>query len=255
MKSVRYYYINLEQSVSRRERLERELQSAGVEAERIPAVYGADLSEPELVAYDRKRRHLEYASDLRPAEHGCIHSHMKVLRRFLETDADYAVVLEDDVTLHRDFVRAVRFMIDSVQGWEVVKLDAQRGKLLPVLPPLDGAPVTLVFPEALRFCSAGYMYSRKAAEYVVGAFSRYWMAFDTQLGYYLMKGNLLTCGVNPVLVAPTIESYNSSIQDFAAEHKKYFSPVHYVVHRYTLLKFKCDKFMMLRRLRRVLSYR
>ena len=58
--------------------------------QRIPAIYGKNLSASELSKYGNK---------LSNSEIGCYLSHLQALRAIIDQDLPYAVILEDDVTL------------------------------------------------------------------------------------------------------------------------------------------------------------
>jgi glycosyl transferase family 25 len=92
------YYINLDRSAERRDRIENELDRYGLLAERIPAVDGSQLTDAELFRhYDPNKNSSEYFAPLKKSEIACFLSHRKVLRQFVEGgDSDFALVLEDD---------------------------------------------------------------------------------------------------------------------------------------------------------------
>jgi glycosyl transferase family 25 len=88
------YVINLARSPGRRAWMEAELARSGVEGILVRGVDGRRFGQ-------RCARSARPA--LSKAEAALILSHRKVLRAFLASGADYAVVLEDDVHLGRDF--------------------------------------------------------------------------------------------------------------------------------------------------------
>ena len=60
---------------------------------------------------------------------GCYHSHLGVWREFLETGAAVALVLEDDVVFHDNFVSAVDQALQASDRWDMLKLNSIRTKL------------------------------------------------------------------------------------------------------------------------------
>lgn len=132
--STRYYYINLDRAQERRRSAEQQAKDFGLHLERIEAIHGSDLS-PEIVqslGFKEKKRLREHAAPLTMNEHGCLHSHLKTLRAFLETDADFGVVLEDDFVLADDFAEGMAWLTQKTGGWEVCKLSGG-GSLKPYL--------------------------------------------------------------------------------------------------------------------------
>jgi glycosyl transferase family 25 len=84
------YVINLKHRVDRRERMEKNL--AGMKRDGvkfIEAVYGTEVNLDEFPKIGPMKR----------GEVGCFLSHIKVINEFLETKAEYALILEDDVDL------------------------------------------------------------------------------------------------------------------------------------------------------------
>lgn len=97
------FVINLAQAVERRKEIDRQLQEQGIQAEFIEAVDGRRLSEEALHTRVNYAKMQEVGWKLSPGEIGCALSHIKVLQTMIERNIPYAVVLEDDMTLAKDF--------------------------------------------------------------------------------------------------------------------------------------------------------
>jgi len=94
------FVINLEKDHARRESISAQLEALGLSYEMIPAVYGAGLSvEDRSKLYDDRKAKLYRSRSLTPAEIGCALSHLRVYRTMIERGINYALILEDDVTL------------------------------------------------------------------------------------------------------------------------------------------------------------
>ncbi len=63
---------------------------------------------------------------------GCYHSHLGVWREFIASGESLALVLEDDVIFHDDFMKAVTVGISAAGHWDFLKLNSIRAKL-PIL--------------------------------------------------------------------------------------------------------------------------
>lgn len=109
---LKIYYINLDRSTERRQRIENALDHYGLFAERIPAVDGSQLTDVELFShYDPNKNSSEYFAPLKKSEIACFLSHRKALQRFVEEQSfDFALVLEDDA----EFVSDPRPLLSSV---------------------------------------------------------------------------------------------------------------------------------------------
>ena len=94
-----YYVINLDKDKVRWQRIDAHLRGQGIEAERISAVYAADLPAEEIAKHYRQElNQQQFFLPLKPAEIGCFMSHLKTLEAFLSQDEKpFAVILEDDV--------------------------------------------------------------------------------------------------------------------------------------------------------------
>jgi len=60
---------------------------------------------------------------------GCYCSHLGVWRKFLASDKRVALVLEDDVVFHNDFLVAVDLALANDHLWDMLKLNKIRAKL------------------------------------------------------------------------------------------------------------------------------
>lgn len=70
----------------------------------IKAVYGKNLSIKELdTKFDVKSANRRYGRTLNPGEIGCTLSHFKCYHKLLNSDNPFALILEDDISLMRDF--------------------------------------------------------------------------------------------------------------------------------------------------------
>jgi glycosyl transferase, family 25 len=63
-----------------------------------------------------------------PGEIGCYHSHLTVWRALVDSPYEVALVLEDDVLFHEDFMLALETAITVRNSWDIVKLNCIRAK-------------------------------------------------------------------------------------------------------------------------------
>lgn len=119
---IAHYVINLDRSPDRLAAISADAAAIGLELQRVPAVDGAPVSPAErqriLDEPGFRRLHGKIPMD---GEYGCYASHLAVFDRFLESDADAAVIFEDDVRPGSDFVPTVE-AIAATDDWDVVKL-------------------------------------------------------------------------------------------------------------------------------------
>jgi glycosyl transferase family 25 len=145
---LKIYYINLDRSAKRRDRIENALERYGLLAERISAVDGSQLTDAELLShYDLNKNSSEYFAPLNKSEIACFLSHRKVLRQFVEGgSSDFALVLEDDAEFVCDPRALLASLVQSLAGKTspiVVKLYSVRPISTEVLAELsDGFSLT-----------------------------------------------------------------------------------------------------------------
>ena len=158
---IRYYYINLERATERREAAEAQAEKFGIELQRIEAVAGKDLDITALPAYDSKRRLSEFAAELSPNQHACIMSHLKALQTFVDSGAEYGVIMEDDLQLHPQFNEGIAWLTQHTSGWEALKLWTGDGKIYPLHSPMENCPWSIVFPKKLPWVAVRFIHCTK----------------------------------------------------------------------------------------------
>lgn len=192
-----HFVINLERSVSRRENIQRQADELGLDVRFVKAVAGNELDVARLEHYDRDRRMSMYTWEMAPNEHACVMSHLKAMREFMASDADYCIISEDDVLFPKVFKSNVEFLLNKTSGWEFIKLFSGDCRRYDVLPGQEGNPVALQFPKKFPWGGVCNLYSRKAAELILKGFEGYWMGFDVQLAQICLSAGLPCCGVTP----------------------------------------------------------
>lgn len=120
--------INLPRSTERRLRMEQRLAALGLDYEILPAVDGRARLEQLLSTVDVAAFERHVGRDVLPGEIGCYHSHLQAWQRFLASDAQVLLVLEDDMVFHDDFMDALRVALRGRAHWDMLKLAKIRAK-------------------------------------------------------------------------------------------------------------------------------
>jgi glycosyl transferase, family 25 len=159
------YLINLDRSPERLATMSGRLDTLGLSWQRVPAVDGRALPDgplPEVDVAGYARRH---GKALNRAEVGCYHSHLQALRTFLDGDAAFALILEDDAVPAADLPEVVAALIVRPQDWDVVKLSGFHSGT-----PLRSTPLfgryRLGLPFSRHCNTAALLFNRPAAEAV-----------------------------------------------------------------------------------------
>lgn len=120
---VMTYVINLDRSPQRLAIMMERLRPLNLAWTRISAVEGKLLDLPQLKALSIDgflKRHGKWP---KPAEAGCYLSHLRVFEAFLaQPDAEFALVLEDDVVFQPDFTEVLQALVACPKSWDLVRL-------------------------------------------------------------------------------------------------------------------------------------
>jgi glycosyl transferase, family 25 len=172
-------FINLDQSTDRLTFMRRQAERLGLDFERIAAVDGLNVPD-DLAGYFShiQTGRLPIIDD---GAVGCYASHLKALRRFEQTDAPTALILEDDALLGDNIVQFLDELIAALPaGWGLVHLShapTHAFKPIAVLP--HGGRV--VRYSRMPPNAAGYLVSRAgAAKLLNRSIQRFW-AIDTDV--------------------------------------------------------------------------
>lgn len=121
--------INLDRATSRWEQMQPRLAALNLSVDRFSAVDGR--ADPDRIAavLDEGAFRRNMGRPALAAEVGCYLSHLAVWRRFLDTGKPVALVMEDDVVFHDDFLPALDAALAAIDRWDMLKLNRIRAKL------------------------------------------------------------------------------------------------------------------------------
>ena len=206
------YLINLDGSDARLATATAQMQQHGIAFERIAAVDGRKFAVEELAIYDKKRALRYMGRDLVGGELGCYMSHIKCAEAFLASNAEIAIVLEDDMQCGYNFlppiIEAAHWLEQNGHGdWQVINFGNQKLKISTPLHAISSNPVGAVLHAAHYFpmTTTGLVWSRTGAtEFLkktqehrifcpVDNFLRYWQT-RTGRGYCFAPALVRTTG-------------------------------------------------------------
>jgi glycosyl transferase family 25 len=122
------FVINLERSAKRRADMQARLQALGLRDTWFKAVDGKAQWASLAQSVDVKAFERNTGRQILQGEIGTYHSHLGVWQAFLETGKDVALVLEDDVVFHDDFMAALQLATSVTPKWDFLKLNKIRAK-------------------------------------------------------------------------------------------------------------------------------
>jgi len=106
IEEFKIYIVNLKKDKNRRENIIREVEKQNLtNYEIIDAVDGNKLNQNEINnSTFKNKKHLNpWNSKMSPSQIGCALSHIKVYEKFIKTEYEVALILEDDAIFLRDF--------------------------------------------------------------------------------------------------------------------------------------------------------
>ena len=169
MDGLRTWVINLDRAPDRLARISAQLQRLGLGYTRLPAVDARTLTPAQRAALDEPSYRRKHGMTPVPGELGCYLSHVQAMRLFLASDADFALILEDDVLLHDSLPAVLSGLQQHASRWDMVKLSGvHSGTPVPFLDIAPGHRLAVMLTRCTG--SSAYIVNRRAAEaYLHGA--------------------------------------------------------------------------------------
>lgn len=123
------WLINLDRDTDRRAKMEAELAKLSLPVTRFAGVYGKDHYDTLVQNADPEAYRRNMGSDLLPGKLGVFASHTSVWQAFLDSDHKVALILEDDVVFHDDFLESLDIALAAGDQWDTVRFNCVRGKI------------------------------------------------------------------------------------------------------------------------------
>ena len=121
---IHVYWINLERSINRNEKMTDMFEKYGIKNTRINGYDGKILN---------SYKDIECISDITDYELGCTLSHLKAIKTAYENNENHAVIMEDDIIIDRcdKWKYKISEIIDlAPDDWEIIKLHCNNGDYL-----------------------------------------------------------------------------------------------------------------------------
>jgi glycosyl transferase, family 25 len=122
------WLINLDRSTARRATMEARLAALGLPYTRFAGIDGRAEWDRLVAGVDLPAFRRNVGREVLPGEIGCYASHLGVWQALLDSPHEVALVLEDDVVFHDDFLPALDLVLAARDRWDMVKLNVIRAK-------------------------------------------------------------------------------------------------------------------------------
>jgi glycosyl transferase family 25 len=123
------WLINLPSNRERLRKMSSQLDSMGLLWKHFVAVDGKDRYDELIAQADQGAYERNMGSAILPGKLGVYASHKGVWQEFLYTDYEYALIFEDDVVFHDDFLEALDAAYRIRRHWDIVRFNCVRAKI------------------------------------------------------------------------------------------------------------------------------
>jgi len=167
MNGLQTWVINLDRAPERMAGIAARLQALKLPYTRLSAVDARALTPEQHATLDEATYCRQHGMTSLPGELGCYLSHIAVMKALLASQAEFALVLEDDVGLTDSLPAVLQGLLQHANRWDVVKLSAvHRGTPQPVLALPQGHQLAVMLSRVTG--SSAYLINRRAAEAWLG---------------------------------------------------------------------------------------
>ena len=198
-KKMGVYVINCSIHKDRLKKFKKFSSKAGVKACRVPCVKGKQFTD-EILCNMVKKGFLKKSADMDRIEISINLSHYNCWIRLINSCLEYALILEDDAELNANFVDDINLILDELEDNDIDfsvlhlfngnwnKTKSKLKKVLKINSKLEILKETVPYNAG----AAGYIISKKYAEFLISKFFPIGMPNDMLVGNYPKKGNHLT---------------------------------------------------------------
>lgn len=125
---MKFFIINLEQDIEKRQKITALCESLGLNYEIIKAVYGKALSEDEIKknTYPKEEQLKLFKRTLSLGEIGCAISHRLCYQKIIEQNLEDAIILEDDAVFDKNLLEFLKYKNEFPKDLELLLLGHQR---------------------------------------------------------------------------------------------------------------------------------
>lgn len=201
---VETYLINLDGSDERLASATTQLNAQQFSFTRFPAYDGRKKQLSDFVDYNDQKANQIMGRSLLNSELGCYMSHLGCVKKFLQTDADYLIVLEDDLKVSEHFKETVDDILKYLDthrdlDWYLINLAAKKRKIYTPIQTFEHH--TLIHAYYFPIRGIGLIWSRQGAQAFVNYIQDISMPVDNVFQTWLSQ-NGKGLSVWPPLLKP-----------------------------------------------------
>jgi glycosyl transferase family 25 len=185
------YIISLSPQSPRASALANRLQAQNTSFEFVDAVDGRKFDLDTYQPYDKRHARLYMGRDLVGGEIGCYLSHLKAADAFLSSDADLAIVLEDDAAPSAGLLSAASEIAAHLSRidpeWLIVNIGKSSDKLNSDITAILNGANLLQAAHYFPVTTHGLLWSRRGAEAFIREHDKIWAPVDNYFRHWLTR--------------------------------------------------------------------
>lgn len=193
-KDVGIWLINLDRDTDRLANMKQQLDAMGLPYIRFPAIYGKDHVDELSRNVDAAAYARNMGSPILPGKMGCYASHIAVWKEVIKSPFKIALILEDDVVFHEDFIASLDAALAGNAHWDTVRFNCIRAKL-PISQGTLGRYVLNAYAGPFTG-NAAYLIKSDVAERLCPNLLPQTRAFDHELNRFFLH-NFRQFGLEP----------------------------------------------------------
>lgn len=210
--AIPVYVINLESAVKRWANVQKIFTEAEIAFSRVAAVDGTTL-QWQPGQYSQTWYECLHGRQTNPPEIACYLSHLETLRRFLETNAEVALICEDDIKFGSDLAALLSAALEGERFWNVLRLSGvSAGRPLKVASFYGDHSLCINIGRIKG--SGAYLIDRKAAQVFTDRLLPMVVPYDHAIDREWFYGLRAGC-VAPFPVLQRQKKFGSAIQTYA----------------------------------------
>ena len=232
------FLINLKRANDRLISARETFDNAGINFILEEAVDGRDLSLPHK-NYSELKYNLFHGKKTNLGELGCYFSHLNVLKKFLNTQEDWALVCEDDIELDKNIIEIISNALESGISFDLLRLSGGSNRNKEIGLPLKLKKIHNDFFLSLNFGfksgTGCYLINRLAAKNIIKKINSMSLPIDHAMDRdWVLNHRSLTISPAPVNLKEELHLGKSYIQA-KSEYKLPFYKRYWIMAPYRLI--------------------
>ena len=217
------FIVNLKKDKKRREHIISELKKQKLDNyEIIDAINGHEFDEKEIKknTFKNKKNLNPWNTKISPSQIGCALSHIKIYKKFIKTDYDFALVLEDDAIFIEKFNKnLIDFIIDNFKYRKQIILLSEIKEFYSK--PINKIEKYELVDVTNAFFTHSYFISKSAAQSIISFNYPVKTIADNFVLFKLYCGIKIN-GINPIVVDQDKKNHPTTILKEKNKFKKIF---------------------------------